>query len=44
MAGIILDNYQPQVSVSGREGLKDMIIIDAIYQAIESGNKVKLEL
>ena len=44
MAGSILDNYQPQISVSGREGLKDMIIIDAIYQAIESGKKVKLEL
>ena len=44
MATIILDNYEPQVSISGREGLKDIIIIDAIYQAIESGKKIILEL
>ncbi len=43
MAAIILEGQQPQVSVSGEEGLKDMIIIDAIYKAAATGQKVALQ-
>ncbi|MGB1020410.1 MAG: Gfo/Idh/MocA family protein [Flavobacteriaceae bacterium] len=42
MAAIILDGYDPEVSVSGVEGLKDMIIIDAIYKAIATGQRVPI--
>jgi predicted dehydrogenase len=44
MAGIILENKKPQVPVDGEEGLKDMKIIDAIYEAIKTGGKVSLQL
>ncbi|HEY9004955.1 Gfo/Idh/MocA family protein [Ohtaekwangia sp.] len=44
MAGIILQGKQPVVPVDGEEGLKDMKIIDAIYQAVQSGRKVDLKL
>jgi predicted dehydrogenase len=30
------------VPADGEEGLKDMKIIDAIYQAVKTGKKVKL--
>jgi len=42
MAGIILEGKQPVVPVDGEEGLKDMKIIDAIFQACKSGGKVML--
>jgi predicted dehydrogenase len=42
MAGIILEGKQPIVPVDGEEGLRDMKIIDAIFQAVKSGTKVKL--
>jgi len=42
MAGIILEGNQPVVPVDGEEGLKDMKIIDAIFQACKSGGKVML--
>ncbi len=42
MAGIILNGKQPVVPVDGEEGLKDMVIIDAIYQAIKTGKKVNI--
>lgn len=42
MAGIILDGNQPKVPVDGEEGLKDMVIIDAIYKAVKKGKKVML--
>ncbi len=42
MAGIILENKQPIVPVDGEEGLKDLKIIDAIYEAVQSGGKVTL--
>jgi predicted dehydrogenase len=42
MAAIIFENKQPVVPVDGEEGLKDMKIIDAIYEAIKTGKKVKL--
>ncbi len=44
MAGIILQGKQPEVPVDGEEGLKDLKIIDAIFQAVKSGTKVELKL
>ena len=44
MAGIILQGKQPIVPVDGEEGVKDLKIIDAIYQAVKTGNKVDLKL
>ena len=42
MAGIILNNEKAPVAVNGEEGLKDMKIIDAIYKACASGQKIML--
>lgn len=42
MAAIILDNKQPEVPVDGIEGLKDMFIIDAIFQAVKTGKKINI--
>lgn len=44
MAGIILQGKQPIVPVDGEEGVKDMKIIDAIFLAAKTGNKVDLKL
>jgi predicted dehydrogenase len=44
MAGIILENHQPVVAVDGREAVKDLKIIDAIYAAVRNGQKVELHL
>ncbi len=44
MAGIILDNKKALVPVDGEEGLKDMKIIDAIYEAVRTGRSVDLKL
>lgn len=44
MAEIILNGKKAQVPVDGKEGLKDLKIIDAIYQAVDSGTKVDLSL
>ncbi|WP_129714371.1 Gfo/Idh/MocA family protein [Pedobacter sp. SYP-B3415] len=44
MAAIILDNKKPVIPVDGEEGLKDLKIIDAIYQAVKSGKKLSLNL
>ncbi len=44
MAGIILDGTQPIVPVDGLEGLKDVKILDAIYQACATGKKQELKL
>ena len=44
MAAIILDNKKPIVPVDGEEGLKDLKIIDAIYQAVKTGRKVDLKV
>lgn len=43
MAGIILEGRQPTLPVDGEEGLKDLKIIDAIYAAVKSGKKIKLQ-
>ena len=44
MAAIILEGKEPIVPVDGKEGLKDLKIIDAIYAAVKSGKKVGLKL
>ena len=41
---IILNSKQPIVPVDGEEALKDLKIIDAIYEACKSGKKIKLKL
>lgn len=43
MAGIILDGKQPEVPVDGEEAVKDLRIIDAIYEACRTGGKVSLK-
>ena len=43
-AEIIFNNKQPVVPVDGEEGLKDMKIIDAIFEAVRTGKKVKIKL
>ena len=42
MAGIILNGEEAVVPVDGEEGVKDLAIIDAIYQAVRTGQKVML--
>lgn len=44
MAAIILDGKKAPVPVDGEEGLKDMKIIDSIYQAVKTGRRVDLRL
>ena len=43
-SGIILGGQQPVVPVDGEEAIKDLKIIDAIYQAVATGKKVTLSL
>jgi predicted dehydrogenase len=43
MAGIILQAKQPIVPVDGEEALKDLKIIDAIYEAAKTGKKIPLK-
>lgn len=42
MATLIFEDNKPIVAVNGEEGLKDLKIIDAIYEAVKTGKKVKL--
>ena len=44
MAGIFLEGKTPVVAVDGEEAVKDAKIIDAIYAAVKSGQKVSLKL
>ena len=44
MARIIFDGEQPIVSVDGEEGVKDMKIIDAIYKAAGTGEKIRIQV
>lgn len=44
MAGILFEGKQPIVPVDGEEAVKDLKIIDAIYQAVKTGRKVTLSL
>lgn len=42
MAAIILDGKKPLIPVDGEEGLKDLVIIDAIYEAARTGARISL--
>ncbi|ANH80877.1 glucose-fructose oxidoreductase [Niabella ginsenosidivorans] len=42
MAAILLDGTDPVVPVDGEEAVRDLVIIDAIYQAAKTGEKIKL--
>jgi len=44
MAGILLQGQQPPVPVGGEEAVKDLKIIDAIYQSAATGQKIPLSL
>ena len=44
MAAIIFDGKQPIVPVDGEEGVKDMKIIDAIFEAVKTGGKVDVKV
>jgi predicted dehydrogenase len=44
MAGIILEGKQPPVPVDGEEGVKDLKIIDAIFEAAKTDKKINLKL
>ncbi len=44
MAAIILDGKIPLVPVNGEEGLKDLKVIEGIYQSAQSGKRVNLQL
>ena len=44
MAAILLENKQPMVPVDGKEALKDLKVIDAIYEAVKTGKKVALQM
>lgn len=44
MAEIILEDKKPVVAVDGEEGLKDLKIMDAIYEAARTGKKIALNL
>lgn len=43
MAAIILDGKQPVVPVNGEEGVRDLKIIEGIYEAVKTGKKVMLK-
>ena len=43
MSAIILQNKQPIVPVDGEEGLRDLVIIDAIFEAAKTGKKITLK-
>lgn len=42
MSDIIFNNKRPVVAVDGNEAVKDLKIIDAIYEAVRTGKKVGL--
>ncbi len=44
MSAIILQGKQPIIPVDGEEALKDLKIIDAIYEAMRSGKKIDLKI
>jgi predicted dehydrogenase len=44
MSAIILQSKQPVVPVDGEEAVKDLKVIDAIYEACKTGKKIELKL
>lgn len=43
MAAIILDGKQPILPVNGEEGVRDLKLIDAIYEAARKGKRIDLK-
>ncbi len=43
MSGILLQGHKPVVPVDGEEALRDAIVIDAIYEAARTGQKVMMK-
>jgi predicted dehydrogenase len=44
MAAIIFDGKKPVIPVDGEEGVRDMKIIDAIYEAIRTGRSTEIKV
>lgn len=44
MAELIFEGKQPIVPLDGEEGVKDMKIIDAIFEAVKTGGKVEITI
>lgn len=44
MAAIIFDGKKPVIPVDGEEGVKDMKIIEAIYEAIRTGKSTEIKI
>ena len=44
MAAIILNGKSPVIPVDGEEAVKDLKIIDAIYEAVKTGKKVNVKV
>jgi len=44
MADLIFNGVEPIVPVDGEEGVKDMKIIDAIFEAVRTGSKVEVKV
>ncbi len=44
MAELIFEDVEPIVPVDGEEGVKDMKIIDAIFEAVKTGGKVEVKV
>lgn len=44
MAELIFEGKQPIVPLDGEEGVKDMKIIDAIFEAVRTGGKVEVKI
>ena len=42
MAGIILEGKKPVIPVDGEEAVKDLVLIDAIYEVCKTGKKKML--
>jgi len=42
-ADMILQNKQPVIPADGEEGVRDLLIIDAIYEACKTGRKIELK-
>ena len=44
MAELIFEGKEPIVPLDGEEGVKDMKIIDAIFEAVKTGGKVEVDI
>jgi len=44
MAEIIFNNKKPVVPIDGNEAVKDLKLIDAVYEAVRTGKRVEVKL